>query len=700
MTQTIGELRAAVASLGARAWTVAPDLPDDAAVPVLPLGGDDTGRLPVAAATHPDLAQLAVRTAVPELNLRRDQVRSGQLRASVVDWRTRWGGHWLATVQDQNPCNNCWAFAVTALVETMVRIEHGVWSKRSEGDLRDSWGGPVGENWVVRDGPKATPCAHGAGVTGALDWVVGFGIADPGCYPWFAGDHAYTPTADRNGRTVRISGYQTLDVDDAKTWIDTTGPVVASLDVYSDFFGYGGPMPYVKSPTATLAGLHDVLVVGYDDGQQAWIVRNSWGATGWGMGGYGLIGYGQCRIDDFAKYGLRNTNPDPWTRRRQHNGMVFESSNGPDHRNFEMVRGGAPRATHLWRDGGDGGFTWHEAATLEDPADLAAGAGCVGQPAATSTTWNRNFEAVYWELSGRLRHWWMDQDAGKTWHDGGRFGPDDVEGFPGFVQGNYGAPGNLEVVVRRRGGALAHWWRDGAPSFAWHDGGTITQQVKMSGPSLVQANIGAQGNFYVVAVTDWGTLQLWWRDNDNGGVWKAGEVFGRGVGETAVCMIQGTFGTVDEATAGNFELCVAVGGQVQHWWRDNAAIRTEAPRVDVANPLIGQRVVDEPPIRIGDLLGGDGRIRLEPPQHGVLLGGGDEGDVRVRVQEPARRLGDLLPDRWSHSASFGSDVKHVWGLVQGSFGGNLEAVVETNAGALQHWFRDGDGWHEGVVIST
>jgi hypothetical protein len=34
-------------------------------------------------------------------------------------------------------------------------------------------------------------------------------------------------------------------------------------------------------------------------------------------------------------------------------------------------------------------------------------------------------------------------------------------------------------------------------------------------------------------------------------------------------MIQSQFGATDETRPGNFELCVAVGGMVQHWWRDN-----------------------------------------------------------------------------------------------------------------------------------
>ena len=43
-------------------------------------------------------------------------------------------------------------------------------------------------------------------------------------------------------------------------------------------------------------GLHAVAVVGYDDGQRCWIVKNSWG-TNWGEGGFFRIGYGECGLD-------------------------------------------------------------------------------------------------------------------------------------------------------------------------------------------------------------------------------------------------------------------------------------------------------------------------------------------------------------------------------------------------------------------
>lgn len=105
--------------------------------------------------------------------------------------------------------------------------------------------------------------------------------------------------------------------------------------------------------------------------------------------------------------------PDPWSRRRLHNGCLIQSSDGPEHRNFELLRARVPRVQHLWRDRGGRAFAWHLAETLTDPNDASAGAGCIGMPTLTSTTYNRNFETVYWESPNRLRYWYFDQTAQK-----------------------------------------------------------------------------------------------------------------------------------------------------------------------------------------------------------------------------------------------------------------------------------------------
>lgn len=731
MPRTVGELRARLVEMGDKSWSIAAHLADHDPLPTYGLGGD-LSQFPLAADVPAlDLQQVIAEPAGgPVLRARRLQIADLNVQVRFlpdVDWRNRWGGTWLATIQAQGGCDNCWAFAAAGLVESMVRIEHGAWSKRSEGDIRDGWGGKFGEDWRTRD--MVAPCAHGAGVSGALDWIVNNGAADPDCFPWSSSDLDYAPTPDRPGRTTRIPKYTTLgSAEDVKKWLDAVGPVVAGFDFYDDFGAWGGPDVYHLTPGAVSKGSHVVLLVGYDDSRGCWILRNSWGPT-WGEDGYGLFGYGECNIDKHGKYGLQGTNPDPWTRRRMHNGCLIESGNGAAHRNFEMLRSSAPRARHLWRQGGENGdFSWHEAAVLEHPTDAAAGAGVLGMPALTSTTYSRNFEAVYWELSGYLRHWWFDQTA-KVWNDGGRFGDATNGGYPGFIQSDYGAPGNFEVVVRSNDGHLRHWWREGGPTFAWHDGGTITSGVKMSGPSLVEG-LGKPGHFYVVAVMNTGEMQLWWRDNANGAaIWKAGEVFGSHVGDTPACMIQGEFGAIDELTPGNFELCVAVGGKVEHWWRDNSAIRSEPPHEEAVRSRLRDRVdAEQSPLVHAAGAGQDQKVaavRDRVPVVGRASGRlidevhpGLHDMVDVQAAGPLRdaltaALGSAVivpdypgigamafPERWHRSGAFGADIKHVWGLLQGSFGFNLEMIVERTDGALVHWYRDGEGWHEGESIDV
>ncbi|HEV7410058.1 MAG TPA: C1 family peptidase [Bradyrhizobium sp.] len=559
--------------------------------------------------------------SLPHLEAGEGDTTEGPHPASL-DWRNRFGWPWITSIRDQNGCEACWCFAAVALIEAMVRIEHCVWPNISEGDVHKGMG---------------HHCCDCGNPGDPLDWMKAHAAADPGCFPWpltasgctgcggtGGGPYdgiAYTPTADRSGRSVRIPGYTNIgSVADQKTWLDTVGPIVTWFDVWKDFQGYGSGV-YHKQATLgggvpnTEAGGHFMLVIGYDNSQNCWIVKNSWG-TGWGQNGFGRIGYGETGIDSGAKIGIQGVNPDPWTKRRLHSGAMMESGNGALHRNFEMLTT-APsgQMRHWWRDNSASGLPWH--AGILQGNDVAA---C---PTLTGTTFNRNFESVHLTTSHRLHHWWFDQTGG-NWHDGGVFGPTDASGVPGFIQANYGAPGNFEVVVATADGKLNHWWRDGS----WHDGGRFGGNVGFSGPSLLQSHYGTKGNFELVCVLKTGQMQHFWRDNDHGDVWHAGAIFGSGIGSSP-CMIEGSYGAANENAVGNFELCVAAGGKVQHWWRANS---------------------------------GDGL--------------------------------------WRKSATFGHDIRAVATLVEGSFGFNLEVVVLRNDNKLQHYWRDGGGWHEGVVIGS
>jgi Papain family cysteine protease len=314
-------------------------------------------------------------------------------------------------------------------METMVRIQHGMWSKRSEGDLHDSLG---------------VSCGQGGSAEGAVEWAggQGAGISDPMCYAYHADNDHYYPCGDRSGRALRVPASNIFsassNIADQKEWISSVGPLTASFDVYTDFDSWTPSKGVYKyDGVSEYRGRHVCLVVGYDDSRGCWIVKNSWGSW-WGDNGYVYIGYGQVTIDSAPKMGLTNPNPDPWTRKRHHNGILYQSGNGGTHRNLELVRAeGNAGIKHIYRNGGEGGdWSWNVAETLigkDGNGNVISGNNVMGHPVLTGTSFNRNFEIMYWESSGYLHGWYFNQ-LNDVWYDTGIQGNGAVAGYPGFTQ--------------------------------------------------------------------------------------------------------------------------------------------------------------------------------------------------------------------------------------------------------------------------
>jgi C1A family cysteine protease len=109
----------------------------------------------------------------------------------------------------------------------------------------------------------------------------------------------------------QITSYHRLStLDQMRSCLAEGFPFVFGFAVYESFesqeVAKTGLVPMPKAKEQCLGG-HAVLAVGYDDENQQFIVRNSWG-TGWGMKGYFTMPY---------KYlSNRNLSDDFWTIRR------------------------------------------------------------------------------------------------------------------------------------------------------------------------------------------------------------------------------------------------------------------------------------------------------------------------------------------------------------------------------------------------
>jgi hypothetical protein len=98
-------------------------------------------------------------------------------------------------------------------------------------------------------------------------------------------------------------------VEVLKNALYTYGPLVTTMGVYSDFYYYkNGVYSYTSG---TFQGGHAILIVGYDDAAQCFIVKNSWG-TGWGEAGFFRIAYSELNnVVSFGHYSIAYEGSNP-----------------------------------------------------------------------------------------------------------------------------------------------------------------------------------------------------------------------------------------------------------------------------------------------------------------------------------------------------------------------------------------------------
>ncbi|KAI4332560.1 hypothetical protein L6164_017456 [Bauhinia variegata] len=191
----------------------------------------------------------------------------------------------VTAVKHQQNCGSCWAFAATGAMEAAKAMVTGKLVNISEQQLVDCvkkshgcsgrWYFNAFE-WAIKNG--------GIDAEEDYPYTAQNGTCDPNKVWYFFGSNNIIVTIDRHKNAAMFSE-KSLFCSVAKQ------PVSVALDARGFQFYKSGIYDSANCTGArNLTTNHAVLIVGYDlkDGEDYWIVKNSWGGT-WGMKGYIFI---------------------------------------------------------------------------------------------------------------------------------------------------------------------------------------------------------------------------------------------------------------------------------------------------------------------------------------------------------------------------------------------------------------------------
>ncbi len=412
--------------------------------------------------------------------------------APAVDWRNKGTNH-VSPVRNQGGCGSCVSFGTVGLLESMAHIETGRWVDLSEADSHfcSSHGASCGGWWPDQ----------------CLDQVIARGVCDEAGFPYesaFPGNNIYggPPVcrlpANRAARITSLTARHALgNATAAKNHLSNVGPVTGCLDVYTDFFSYkSGVYHHV---TGKLEGGHCVLVIGYSEAEQCWIVKNSWGLT-WGTGGFGKIAYTDLVFNGqfFPMYGatgvkLPNAGWQPLGGKLTTEPVAASNKDG----RIEVFARGADNALwHCWQTAAGGVF-----------GGWASLGGVITSVPAVVGNADGRLEAFARGTDGALWHRWQTVPNG-GWSGWASLGGV-ITSDPSAVRN---ADGRVEVFARGTDGALWHIWQKGAQQ-GWS--GWASLGVQLSGNPVAGRN--ADGRLEVFMCASNGALLHVWQTTPNGG---------------------------------------------------------------------------------------------------------------------------------------------------------------------------------------
>ena len=228
-------------------------------------------------------------------------------------WQNNDNKNYMTPIQDQGNCGSCVAFAVVAAAEARLRIlkkapyeingiKNNSFSSRtlfklSEAELffcsqREAFDGQnrCSSGWNFYD--ALTACQE-RGLIPSVDYPYPDDPKEETC-------SIKNHTLDLKTKVKKFHSIRTIL--EMKKWLVENGPLITSISFnklgiteFENFFDKPENNKAVFHEQRNDDG-HAICVVGYDDGERAWICKNSW-KDDWADNGYFKIGYGECGID-------------------------------------------------------------------------------------------------------------------------------------------------------------------------------------------------------------------------------------------------------------------------------------------------------------------------------------------------------------------------------------------------------------------